>query len=283
MVFLAKSTLMKTPALSLPAKLTALVSALVLALGLAGCGGGGDSQNTFRIGLEASYPPMEFKDASGKTVGFDIDMAREVAKRLGKDLKIVEIEFDGIWEGLNTERYDAAISACSITQARLKNYLFTKPYIANKQVIVAKKAIADKITSLDALAGMKVGVQKGTTADSACRKFLDENKSKQFTLESYPGATQALDNLELDRLQVVVVDLVVGSYYVNDAKRGFAYAPASFAYEPIGAAFKKTNTELHAKVDKILADMRADGTLQAISKKWFNEDIVSNVKQEYPE
>lgn len=273
---------MKTPILPICAKLAAIIPAFVVAFSLAGCGGG-DSKNTFRIGLEASYPPMEYKDSTGTAIGFDIDMAKEISKRLGKDLKIVEIEFKGIWEGLNTERYDAAVSACSITQSRLKNFLFTLPYIANEQVIVGKKGVVEKITSLDMLAGMKVGVQEGTTADAACRKFVAENKGKQFTLESYPGSTQAFDNLELDRLQVVVIDRVVASYYVGNAGKGFAYAPASFDYEPIGIAFKKNNTELHAKVDAILAEMRADGTLQAISQKWFKEDIVSNVKQEYPE
>ncbi|MDR0274901.1 MAG: transporter substrate-binding domain-containing protein, partial [Burkholderiaceae bacterium] len=160
--------------------------------------------------------------------------------------------------------------------------LFSKPYIANEQVIIAKKALAQKLNKLEDLKGLTVAVQSGTTADEGARKLLKE-KPGLFTLKSYIEATRALDDLGLGRVQVVVIDSVVGLYYVGLNKdKDFAYASASLPPEPIGLAFRKDDAALKAKVDKIIDDMRADGTLQTISKKWFDADLVSHVKEEYP-
>lgn len=236
----------------------------------------------FRVGTDPSYPPMEFKDKTGAIIGFDVDMNKEIAKRLGAPLKLTEINFEGIWQALNAKHYDAAVSSCSITQKRMQNFLFSKPYIANEQVIISKQALAQKLNKLEDLKGLTVAVQTGTTAEFGAQKLLKE-KPGLFTLKSYMEATRALDDLGLGRVQAVVVDSVVGLYYVGLNKgKDFAYASASLPPEPIGLAFRKDDTALKAQVDKILDDMRADGTLQAISKKWFGADLVSHVKEEYP-
>lgn len=90
-----------------------------------------------RIGVDNTYPPMEFMDGS-KTVGFDIDFASEIGKKLGVEIEIVPTAWDGIFAALNTDKYDCIISSVSISEERLQNFALTKPYIANAQVIVTR-------------------------------------------------------------------------------------------------------------------------------------------------
>ncbi len=247
---------------------------LLLVFTLSACSGA--NSNVLRVGVDDSYPPMEFKDKNGKdTIGFDTDVAKEVAKRLGKkDVQFVSNDWTGIFDALETNKFDVIISSVSITEERQQKHSLTKPYIANKQVIVTKKA-NDKIKKPEDLKTAMVGSQQGTTSEDFCK---DELKLSTDKYKTYPVVTQPFEDLAAGRLDAVVVDVVVAKYYLSNNKDTFKIAWESDVAEPMALCFKKKDGQLRDKVNKILDDMQADGTMKTISTKWFGEDMTKNLK-----
>ncbi len=227
------------------------------------------------IGVDDSYPPMEFKDDKGATVGFDIDLAAEVAKRLGVKVEFVSTAWDGIFQALNTSKYDAIFSSVSVTDERLKNFELTKPYIANSQIIIVKPN-DNSVKSAKDLTGKKVGVQISTTSNESADYLLKKENIK-FTLSTYDTIIQPFQDMKAGRLDAIIVDEVVGQYYITADASNFKSAGVNLTNEPIGVCFKKGNTALRDEVQKAIDAMIADGTMKKISQKWFGKDLTSNI------
>lgn len=232
--------------------------------------------SVLRVGIDDTYPPMEYKDEAGNNAGFDIEMAREIAKRMGKEVEFVPTAWSAIFTGLSSNKYDCIISSLSITDERKKTIAYTRPYIANSQVIVVKsdnttigseKDLKDKI----------VAVQLGTTSEEACNEFTKSTPFKDF--KKYEAMTEALSELKIGRVDAVVCDLVVGKYFVARDTKSYKSVSTTLPNEPIGAGFTKANQAEADSVDKIIGEMMADGTLKKISEKWFGEDMTSNLGQ----
>lgn len=247
---------------------------LVLAFTLSACGSTSGG-NVLKVGVDDSYPPMEYKDDKNATVGFDIDLANEIGKKLGMKVEFVSNAWDGIFQALKTNKFDCIISSVSITEDRLKEFSLTKPYIANAQVIVVKPDNTTVKEPKD-LAGKNVGVQVGTTADESATKYLETTK---FTLKKYDQVIQPFADMKAGRLDAIIVDEVVARYYVVQDKASFKVSGARLTNEPIGICFKKSNTSLRDKTQKAIDDLRADGTLKTLSVKWFGEDLTSNIDE----
>jgi polar amino acid transport system substrate-binding protein len=226
------------------------------------------------IGIDDSYPPMEYKDDQSNTIGFDIDLAKEVAKRLGKEAKFVSTAWDGIFQSLNTKKFDCIISSVSMTTERLGNYEFTKAYIANSQMIVVKPD-NNSINKAEDLAGKNVGCQVSTTANESADKLIE--KGIKFELKTYDQVIQPFSDMKAGRIEAIIVDEVVGQYYIGQDKANFKAAAAKLTNEPIGVCLKKGNTALRDKIQKALDEMVADGTMKTISVKWFGTDLTSNI------
>ncbi len=252
-----------------------VVLVLLVAFTLSACGGA-KSSNVLRVGVDDSYPPMEFKDKDGKTtIGFDVDVAKEVGKRLGKtEVKHISNDWTGIFEALETDKFDVIISSVSITDERKEKHSLTNPYIANKQVIVTKAA-NDKIAKPEDLKEVNVGCQQGTTSEDFCK---DELKLSPDKFKTYPVVTQPFEDLNAGRLDAVVVDIVVAKYYLANNKDTFKIAWESETAEPMAICFQKKGSDLRDKTNKILEEMQADGTMKQISEKWFGEDMTKNLK-----
>lgn len=253
-----------------------LLSVTVLSGCSTGSKGSGQANDNgvLRIGVDDVYPPMEFKDDKGATIGFDVEMANEIGKKLGKKVEFVSTAWDGIFTALKADKFDAIISSVSINEERQKEYEFTKPYISNSQVII----VGQKDTSIKSekdLKGKNVGVQVGTTADESAEKFI---KDTPFTLKKYDQIIQPFSDLKVGRLDAIIVDEVVAKYYVTTDKQSYKLTGGRLTNEPIGVCIKKGNTDLRDKIQKAIDDLKADGTLKKISEKWFGDDLVSNVK-----
>jgi polar amino acid transport system substrate-binding protein len=228
-----------------------------------------------KIGVDDSYPPMEYKDDKSNTIGFDIDVAKEIARRLGKEPQFVSTAWDGVFSALNTRKFDCIISSVSMTAKRLSEFTFTKAYIANSQMIVVKPN-DNSITKPEDLAGKKVGCQVSTTANESATK-LQEKGTKFAELKTYDQVIQPFADMKAGRLDAIVVDEVVGQYYIGLDKTNFKAASAKLTNEPIGVCLKKGNTVLADKIQKAIDDMVADGTMKQISLKWFNADLTSHI------
>lgn len=224
------------------------------------------------IGLDDNFPPMGFKDEKNNIVGFDIDMAKEAAKRLG-----IEVEFKGIdWSSkeaeLNSKRIDALWNGMNITEERKKNVLFSDPYMESKQLIFV--LANSPIKSAADLKGKVVGVQQSSIGEEVVTK--DEKlKATLKDFKKYPDCVAAFMDLKTGRLDAVVTDEILGRYYMS--KEVGAYIAIEQPLGEVGVygvGFRKDDKELRDKVQNVLNEMKKDGTSAKISQKWFGADIV---------
>lgn len=249
---------------------------LILALALSACGGSATkNENVLRVGIDDTYPPMEYKDDSGANAGFDIEVAQALGEKLGMKVEFVTTAWTAIFSALEANKYDVIISSLSITEERQKTLTYTRPYIANNQVIVLKKDV-EGIESEKDLKDKIVCVQMGTTSDESCQEFNKVTPFKEY--KQYEKMTEALSELKIGRVDALVTDLVVAKYFVAKDPDSYKIVNTTLPKEPIGAAVKKANTDLAGKLDKAMEEIMKDGTLKKISEKWFSEDMTSNIE-----
>lgn len=251
----------------------AAAAALVLAAGTA-------SAETLRVGTEGAYPPYNATDASGKLVGFEIDLANELCTRTQMTCEIIQQDWDGIIPALMNKRYDAIMAGMSVTEERLKQIAFSKPYSTTPAWFVSAKdgVLKDAKTLADiqaALKGKSVGVQRST---------IHQN----FLEAKVPGAEVKLydtqDDLNLDlqngRIDAGLADsLGWKDFLASDGGKGYShFGPGLTGKDDpifglgVGIGLRKEDTALKAKLDKALDEANADGTLTKLSVKWFGFD-----------
>ena len=223
------------------------------------------------VGLDDNFPPMGFRDEKNEIVGFDIDMAREAAKRAGIEVEFKPIDWSAKEAELNGKRVDVLWNGLTITEERKANILFTTPYLENHQIIVVLEK--SPITNKAELADKIVGVQDGSSAIEAVQK--DEATAKSIKeLKKFGDNVTALMDLSAGRLDALVVDEVVGRYYTGKKPGEYRVLNENFGTEDYGVGTRKDDTELMGKLQKALDEMKADGTAATISTKWFGKDIV---------
>lgn len=225
----------------------------------------------FVLGLDDSFPPMGFRDEKGEIVGFDIDLAKEAAKRMGLKVVLKPSDWDGIVMSLKNKNIDVIWNGLTITEERKKEINFTKTYLKNRQVIIVKadSAIADKA----GLAGKVVGVQMGSSSENAMASFPDVQKSMK-SISKYSNNTEALMELENGRVDAVVIDEVVGRYYISKKPGIYKVLEDNFGEEDYGVGVRKEDKEFLAKLEAALDSMKADGTADEIAKKWFGAPVI---------
>lgn len=257
-------------------KIVALVMLVMLAgLVLAGCG----STNTkapakqkIVVGLDDSFPPMGFRDDKNNIVGFDIDMAKEAAKRLGMEAEFKPIDWGSKEVELNGKRIDALWNAMNITEERKKNVLFSEPYMESKQLIFVP--VGSSIKGEADLAGKVVGVQQASIGDETVDKDA-KLKASLKDFKKYPDCVAAFMDLKAGRLDAIVTDEILGRYYMSkEPGKYIAIEKALGEVGVYGVGFRKDDKELRDKVQKALDEMKKDGTSAKISEKWFGANIV---------
>ena len=214
------------------------------------------------MGTNATFKPFEYKE-SGQVVGFDVDLAREIAKELGAELKIEDMSFDGLLPALEGGRIDLAVAGMSVTAEREKNALFSEPYYqATQRIIVPEDS---KIFNKSGLIGKKIGVQLGTTGDILASEIADA-KVVQF-----PAAPNVLQELASGRVDAVILDDAPATQYIT-AFTGLKILSAPIGNESYAIAMKKSNHTLKEKVDQTINRMKEDGRMDAMLKKYFGEN-----------
>ena len=218
------------------------------------------------VGTDAAYAPFESQDEKGQIVGFDIDVVSAIAKKAGIEVKFVNTPWEGIFNALAQGDRDLLVSSITITDQRRQTMDFTAPYFDARQLIAVR---ADsKVSRFDDLKPLKVGVQNSTTGDEVVKKLQGNNSPNIKRFESTP---LALKELEAGGVDAVVADNgVVVNYVKNNAGGKFkTVSDPGFVPEQYGIAVKKGNKDLLATLDKGLADIKADGTYDAIYAKYF--------------
>lgn len=222
------------------------------------------------VGLDDNFPPMGFRDEKGALVGFDIDLAREAAKRLGAEVEFKPIDWNAKEAELGGKRVDVLWNGLTITEPRKEKIAFTAPYLENRQIVIvtAKSAVKTKAD----LAGKVIGVQEGSSAVEAIDKDPAGKTVKQ--LKKFGDNVTALMDLSTGRLDALVVDEVVGRYYTTKKAGEYVILDEHFGTEEYGVGVRKDDAELLGKIQKAMDEMKKDGAAARISNQWFGKDIV---------
>lgn len=219
-----------------------------------------------RIGTEGTYAPFTFHDKEGKLTGFDVEIAQEVAKRLGVEPEFIETPWDGIFAGLDAKRFDAVFNEVTIRDDRKEKYDFSDPYIVSRAVLIVPEDNEDIKTFAD-LKGKKAG-------QSLTSNLTDIAKANGAEIVATEGFNQAIDLLLSKRIDATVND---GLSFL-DLKKQRPDVKLKVVDEMPDAAesaalFNKGNEELVQAVNEALAAMKSDGTYLKISEKYFGEDV----------
>lgn len=252
-----------------------MVILLLVSVALTACSGSASGMDRIKkagkivIAVDTTYPPMEYVE-NGKTVGFDVDLANAIAKKLGVQAEFQTVQWDGIIAGLKAKRYDIIMSSMNITDDRKKEANFVE-YVRMSQVFVAKKGT--NVASEKDLAGKVVLVQDGTTSHDWVKEAKEKRGVAVKEITSFSGATEAFTALKNGRGDVIVIDEPVGLYYAAKDAATFAITGRAMDPEPVGIAVRLEEKDLHAALDKAVKELQADGTLKKISEQWFGKEL----------
>lgn len=226
------------------------------------------------VGMEIGYPPMEYYDTDGSTpIGFDVEVGKAIASYLGLSYEPIDTAWDGIFAGVDTDKYDCIISCVSITEERQKAFNITKPYVSNHTVLIVPND--SDIDSLEALKGRTTAVQMETTSDYYMKENGEKLGVELFQLDK---VINCFDLLKTKRTDSVFTDSVVAAYYLGDDALNYKTVWENTELEPIGICLKKGNDGLTAKIEEALDALSKDGTLAKISEKYFGTDLTKGLR-----
>ncbi|MEI7616021.1 MAG: basic amino acid ABC transporter substrate-binding protein [Actinomycetota bacterium] len=213
------------------------------------------------VGSDATYPPMEFKEGD-TIVGFDLDITKAIAEKMGLKLEYINTAWDGMFPAVAAHKFDMVISSITITDDRKKEMDFSDPYYNANQSVIIKAGSG--IDSADKLNGKKIGVQIGTTSENEAKKITGS------AVSTYDDNVMAFEDLKAGRVDAIMCDSPVGDYYtVKNA--GYAIGFKINTNEFYGIGFAKDTPELVKAVNSALAAIKTDGTYDKIFKTWFGE------------
>ena len=256
--------------------LPVVIAAFVLS---SACGGGNSggltiNQGVLSIGIEIGYPPMEYYAEDGKTpAGFDVDLGKAIAGKLGLEANFIDTPWDGIFTGVNNGRYDCIISSVTINPARLEVFDFSKPYISNTLAMVVLKGSPVTARSPAESAGLNIAFQSETTSEEYMEDLASGGLS--FIPRSYEKVIFCFDEIMLGRVDAIITDLLVAYDYVSSADSPFEIVWTNPDDERFGVCLKKGNDALTSAIDRALDELYADGTLHKISHDVFGMDLVT--------
>ncbi|WP_448860919.1 amino acid ABC transporter substrate-binding protein [Clostridium sp.] len=226
---------------------------------------------TLIVGFDQDFPPMGFVGDDGEYTGFDLELAQEVAKRLGLEYKAQPIAWDSKDMELESGNIDCIWNGFTMT-GREDDYTWTEPYMANQQVFVV--ANDSDINSQADLAGKIVEVQADSSAEVALKEAPELTATFKELLTTADYNTAFMD-LEQGAVDAIAMDVIVAGYQIQQRNADFKILDDSLSEEEYGVGFKKGNTELRDKVQATLEEMAEDGTLQEVSEKWFGKDVTT--------
>ena len=226
---------------------------------------------TLIVGFDQDFPPMGFVGDDGEYTGFDLELAQEVAKRLGLEYKAQPIAWDSKDMELESGNIDCIWNGFTMT-GREDDYTWTEPYMANQQVFVV--ANDSDINSQADLAGKIVEVQADSSAEAALKEAPELTATCKELLTTADYNTAFMD-LEQGAVDAIAMDVIVAGYQIQQRNVDFKILDDSLSEEEYGVGFKKGNTELRDKVQSTLEEMAEDGTLQEVSEKWFSKDVTT--------
>ncbi|WP_026476550.1 amino acid ABC transporter substrate-binding protein [Alkaliphilus transvaalensis] len=232
-----------------------------------------DNTKVIRIGTSGGYPPFTFMNNEGNLDGFEIDVWGEIGQRIGYEVEFQASEFSGLFGMLDTGRIDTISNQITMTDVRKEKYLFPSPYVFSGAQLIVREG-DESIKNLDDLKGKKIGVSLGSNYEELIRNYDVNNEIDVITYEDFIGSLQ---DVAIGRIDAVMNDKLAA--IINIEKSGLDLQLGGDPVHPLENSFPFVNNEENAdlveKISEAIIEMRADGTLNEISNKWFSVDITS--------
>lgn len=225
---------------------------------------------TLNVGSDNAYPPFEEIPTGAKEpVGFDVDLYKEVAKRMGITAKSTTTDFDGLFtQSLPSGQFDIGVSAITIKEARKKSVDFTVPYFRADLSLAVNVQKTPNLTTIDGLTGLVIGAQAGTTGEDCAKALVAKGKGKE--VKSYRDAQQAFQDLVAGRVAAVVNDQPASQGFIEKQPGILKVVQILETQEQYGFAIGKAKPDLREEISKHLTAMMTDGTYATIYKTWFD-------------
>ena len=252
-------------------KLTALFVSLALSIALIPSAFADDlakvkDKGKITMAMSGQYPPFNFVNDKNELTGFDVEMGKEIAKRIGVSGVPLTTAWDGIIAGLLANKYELICGSMAITEERLKSIDFSDPYYRSGAQLFVKKG--SDIKSIDEFKGKKLGVTLGTTYE----KWVRENIAG-VEIRTYKGVPDMILEVGNGRIDGFVTDKIVGALAIKDKGVPIALAGNLLYEEKMGIALRQGNENLKKAINSALADMKSGGTYHDISMKWLGIDV----------
>ena len=225
-------------------------------------------RGTLLIGLEGTYPPFNYQDASGELVGFEVDLANALAEKLGVEPEFQPTKWDGLLAALQSSRLDVVINQVTVTEERQQTFDFTDPYTVSGIQIIATPATAAEIKGPEDLAGRPVGVVLGTTYEEWLRENVPDADIR--TYDDDPTRNQ---DLRAGRIDAILNDRLIVASLVEQFSGQIVAVGEPFATQEQAIAVAKDRDDLVQALNQALSELRVDGTLAEISTRWFGADV----------
>ena len=251
-----------------------MATLLLLTMLFTSCGEDFTKTKKITIGVDDEFAPICFYNERNKLVGFDVDLAKEAAKRMKVDIEFKPIDWDNKREEITSGNIDLIWNGLDITDERKEYMIFTKPYMIDRQVFLVRRGNNSDIRSEDDLAGKIVGTQAGSTSDDYVSQHEDvKNKFKEY--KTYGKFIDAISALKNDEIDVLVCDELVARYEVNKTPKQLELLNVKIgSIAEMAVGFRKDNVKLRDEVQKVFDEMIKDGTARKISVKWFQADVI---------
>ncbi len=262
-----------------------LILVLVIGMFASGCGKKGNTdevtvddtsltdiqaKGTLVIGCDDEFPPMGFRDESGEVTGFDIELAKLVAEKLGVEAVVQPIDWKTKEMSLESKKIDVIWNGYTIDKDRNSKVEYTKPYLNNQQVIVVN--VDSPVNTKEELAGKVVGAQANSSGLKAI-KSDSEFKDSLTELKEYDTYPQALLDLK-GRIDAVVIDKILIGYVMAQEPDTYRILEETMGDEYYGIGCRKSGVALRVAIDKALDELMEDGSIEALSTEWFGSNIV---------
>ena len=241
-------------------KILAIVMVVALSATLFYACGGKEEDNVLTMGTNAQFPPYEYYE--GETiVGIDAEVGALIAEKLGMEFEIQDMDFNGIISAVQNGVVDIGMAGMTVREDRLEHVNFSTTYAKGVQVVIVKEG--SDIKTIDDLAGKLIGVQEATTGDAYASEDYGEESVKR-----YQNGAAAVAALQSDIVNAVIIDNEPAKAFVA-ANEGLTILETAYADEDYAIAVAKENTELLEKINQALAELTADGSIDAIVNKYI--------------
>ena len=256
------------------------LAGILLGALLAFTGGAANAQDTIRFGVAAEpYPPFTSKDASGKWVGFEVDLMDAVCTAMKAKCEIVEVAWDGIIPALQAKKFDVIWSSMSITDKRKEVIDFTDRYYKTPPVIIGPKADAVNIDykNPDSVKGKIIGVQTSTIHALFAQKYFGSTATvKVYDTQDNVNADLAAGRIDLDMADSTTLYAFLKTDQGKDFEVKWTVPADPIFGVGVGGGLRKDDTALKERLNKAIAAIRANGTYDKIAKNYFDFDVYGN-------